>query len=108
MRYAPRVHVGAPRVYLTLPATAARRVLNAKMANERILVFDLGGGTFDLSLVDIALDGTSYPCKVLYKTGNPRLGGQDFDRTLLQHCLQVPPPLALSPATHRGLHTSSM
>lgn len=45
---------------------------------ERALVYDLGGGTFDVSVVEIAGDVT----EVLASHGNNRLGGDDFDRRL--------------------------
>ncbi len=45
---------------------------------ELVLVYDLGGGTFDVSVVEIAGDVT----EVLASHGNNRLGGDDFDRRL--------------------------
>jgi molecular chaperone DnaK len=45
---------------------------------ERVLVYDLGGGTFDVSVVEITGDVT----EVLASHGNNRLGGDDFDRRL--------------------------
>ncbi|MGA1262309.1 MAG: Hsp70 family protein [Prochlorothrix sp.] len=48
---------------------------------ERVLVYDLGGGTFDVSIVEITGEMT----EVLASHGNPRLGGDDFDRRLQLH-----------------------
>jgi molecular chaperone DnaK len=45
---------------------------------ERILVYDLGGGTFDISLIDVE-EGIT---EVLASDGNTRLGGDDFDLAL--------------------------
>lgn len=45
---------------------------------ERVLVYDLGGGTFDVSVVEI----TGAVTEVLASHGNNRLGGDDFDRLL--------------------------
>ncbi len=45
---------------------------------ERVLVYDLGGGTFDVSVVEITGEVT----EVLASHGNNRLGGDDFDRRL--------------------------
>lgn len=45
---------------------------------ERVLVYDLGGGTFDVSVVEITGEVT----EVLASHGNNRLGGDDFDRLL--------------------------
>jgi molecular chaperone DnaK len=46
----------------------------------RILVFDLGGGTFDVTVMEAAPDGTM---KVLATGGDRRLGGMDFDNLIL-------------------------
>ncbi|NJL19635.1 MAG: Hsp70 family protein [Leptolyngbyaceae cyanobacterium SM1_3_5] len=48
---------------------------------ERVLVYDLGGGTFDVSVVEITGEVT----EVLASHGNNRLGGDDFDRALQLH-----------------------
>ncbi|MBR2676563.1 MAG: molecular chaperone DnaK [Solobacterium sp.] len=50
---------------------------NAK--EQKILVYDLGGGTFDVSILDIA-DGTF---EVLSTAGDTRLGGDDFDNVII-------------------------
>lgn len=49
--------------------------------DEKILVFDLGGGTFDVSVLEIA-DGTF---EVLATSGNNHLGGDDFDNVLVDY-----------------------
>ncbi|MBR2825326.1 MAG: molecular chaperone DnaK [Solobacterium sp.] len=46
---------------------------------QKILVYDLGGGTFDVSILDIA-DGTF---EVLSTAGDTRLGGDDFDNVII-------------------------
>jgi molecular chaperone DnaK len=51
---------------------------------ERVLVYDLGGGTFDVSIVEITGDVT----EVLASHGNNRLGGDDFDRQLQAYLVQ--------------------
>ena len=48
---------------------------------ERVLVYDLGGGTFDVSVVEI----TGAVTEVLASHGNNQLGGDDFDRRLQLH-----------------------
>ncbi|XP_042297151.1 LOW QUALITY PROTEIN: heat shock 70 kDa protein-like [Sceloporus undulatus] len=56
-----------------------------KQAEKRsILVFDLGGGTFDVSVLT-AQDGVF---KVVAATGDTHLGGEDFDRRLVNHLAQ--------------------
>ena len=49
-----------------------------------ILVFDLGGGTYDLSLIEIM--GTSL--ETITTAGNQKLGGGDFDNKLMEYCLE--------------------
>ena len=48
--------------------------------NQKILVFDLGGGTFDVSILEIG-DGVF---EVLSTNGNTRLGGDDFDDRIME------------------------
>ena len=50
---------------------------------KRVLVFDLGGGTFDVSVLDIE-DGA---IEVLATRGDTHLGGQDFDQLVLNLCI---------------------
>ncbi|MBR3459974.1 MAG: molecular chaperone DnaK [Clostridia bacterium] len=52
-----------------------------KEHRQKILVYDLGGGTFDVSLLDIG-DGVF---EVLATNGNNRLGGDDFDKRLMDY-----------------------
>ncbi|WP_343343989.1 molecular chaperone DnaK [Terrisporobacter petrolearius] len=49
--------------------------------DKKILVFDLGGGTFDVSILEIG-DGTF---EVLATAGNNRLGGDDFDKVVIDY-----------------------
>ena len=52
-----------------------------KETNQKILVYDLGGGTFDVSILEIG-DGVF---QVLATAGNNRLGGDDFDQRLMDY-----------------------
>lgn len=52
-----------------------------KEANHKILVYDLGGGTFDVSILEIG-DGVF---EVLATNGNTRLGGDDFDQRIIDY-----------------------
>jgi len=54
---------------------------NANAAPVRVLVYDLGGGTFDVTLLEIA--GTQF--RALATDGDVRLGGKDFDERLVNH-----------------------
>src|SRR3954465_7101966 len=61
------------------PTAAALSYGLDKKKNEKILVFDLGGGTFDVSCLDVG-DGVF---EVLSINGNTHLGGDDFDEELI-------------------------
>ena len=52
-------------------------------AEQKIMVYDLGGGTFDVSIIDIG-DGV---IEVLATNGDTRLGGDDFDNKIIQYLL---------------------
>jgi len=61
--------------------TAAALAYGLDKENEKILVFDLGGGTFDVSVIE-AGDGVT---EVLSTSGDTHLGGDDFDRCIVDH-----------------------
>jgi len=63
------------------PTAAALAYGLDKKQNETVLVFDLGGGTFDVSVLDIG-DGV---VEVRATAGDTHLGGDDFDRRLVDH-----------------------
>ncbi|MBD1867869.1 molecular chaperone DnaK [Oculatella sp. FACHB-28] len=52
-----------------------------KKSNETVLVFDLGGGTFDVSILEVG-DGVF---EVLATSGDTHLGGDDFDKKIVDH-----------------------
>jgi len=52
-----------------------------KKEGEKIVVFDLGGGTFDVSVLEVA-DGVF---RVISTSGDTHLGGDDFDKVLIDH-----------------------
>ena len=63
------------------PTAAALAYGLDKQSNERILVFDLGGGTFDVSVLEVG-DGVF---EVLSTSGDTHLGGDDFDKVIVDH-----------------------
>ena len=67
------------------PTAAALAYGMDKEANQKIMVFDLGGGTFDVSLLEIS-DGVF---EVLATAGNNRLGGDDFDKRVIDWIAQT-------------------
>jgi molecular chaperone DnaK len=61
--------------------TAAALAYGVDKENEqKIMIYDLGGGTFDVSILEIG-DGV---CEVLATSGNNRLGGDDFDDKIIK------------------------
>ena len=65
------------------PTSAALAYGIDKEQAQKILVYDLGGGTFDVSVLDIN-DGV---IEVLATAGNNRLGGDDFDKCVCEYIL---------------------
>src|SRR5690606_27610020 len=63
------------------PTAAALAYGLDKKANETVLGFDLGGGTFDVSILDIG-EGV---VEVRATSGDGHLGGDDFDRRIVDH-----------------------
>jgi len=57
---------------------------DAQDSNEKILIFDLGGGTFDLTIFELIQKNKTIKFKVLAVDGDDRLGGEDFDQSFLQ------------------------
>ena len=63
------------------PTAAALAYGIDKEAEQKIMVYDLGGGTFDVSILDIG-DGV---IEVLATNGNTHLGGDDFDECIMKY-----------------------
>ena len=59
------------------------RIINEPEAPQKILVYDLGGGTFDVSIIEIE-DGTF---TVLATGGDTHLGGDDFDERIVEYAV---------------------
>ena len=66
------------------PTAAAMAYGMDKGGAQRIMVYDLGGGTFDVSILDINND----VIEVLATSGNNRLGGDDFDNCVVSWLLE--------------------
>ena len=62
-------------------AAALAYGLDKQDKNERVLVYDLGGGTFDVSILELG-DGVF---EVLSTSGNNHLGGDDFDKKVMDY-----------------------
>ncbi|MBE6927443.1 MAG: molecular chaperone DnaK [Ruminococcaceae bacterium] len=63
------------------PTAAALAYGIDKEDSQKIMVYDLGGGTFDVSILDIG-DGV---IEVMATNGNTRLGGDDFDNAIMDY-----------------------
>ena len=66
------------------PTAAALAYGVDKEAEQKIMVYDLGGGTFDVSILDIG-DGV---IEVLSTAGNTHLGGDDFDEAIIKYLVE--------------------
>jgi molecular chaperone DnaK len=64
------------------PTAGALAYALDKKKDEKIAVFDLGGGTFDISILDVGEDGVF---QVLSTNGDTHLGGDDFDQVLMDY-----------------------
>jgi molecular chaperone DnaK len=62
------------------PTAAALAYGAGKGKNEKIAVYDLGGGTFDISILELSEEGTF---EVLATNGDTHLGGDDFDKKIV-------------------------
>ena len=63
------------------PTAAALAYGVDKEADQKVMVYDLGGGTFDVSIIEMG-DGVQ---EVLATAGNNRLGGDDFDQRVMDY-----------------------
>ena len=66
------------------PTAAALAYGVDKETDQKIMVYDLGGGTFDVSIIEMG-DGVQ---EVLATAGNNRLGGDDFDQRLINYFVE--------------------
>ncbi len=65
------------------PTAAALAYGVDKESDQKVMVYDLGGGTFDVSIIEMG-DGVQ---EVLATAGNNRLGGDDFDKRIMDYIL---------------------
>ncbi len=63
------------------PTAAALAYGLDKDVDQKVMIYDLGGGTFDVSILDISEDGVF---EVLASAGDARLGGDDFDQKVMK------------------------
>ncbi len=66
-------------------AAALAYGMDKKPGNTKIAVYDLGGGTFDISIIEIADVDGEHQFEVLSTNGDTFLGGEDFDKRVIDH-----------------------
>jgi molecular chaperone DnaK len=62
--------------------------LDKQEGDRKIAVYDLGGGTFDISIIDIAEIEGEHQFEVLSTNGDTFLGGEDFDMRVIEHLVE--------------------
>jgi len=66
-------------------AAALAYGMDKKRGDSKIAVYDLGGGTFDVSIIEIAEVEGEHQFEVLSTNGDTFLGGEDFDKRVIDH-----------------------
>ncbi|MBA1146413.1 molecular chaperone DnaK [Ectothiorhodospiraceae bacterium WFHF3C12] len=69
-------------------AAALAYGLDKKGGDRKVAVYDLGGGTFDISIIEIAEVEGEHQFEVLATNGDTFLGGEDFDRAIIQYLIE--------------------
>ncbi len=69
-------------------AAALAYGMDKKRGDQKLAVFDLGGGTFDISIIEIAEIDGEHQFEVLSTNGDTFLGGEDFDMRIIDHLVE--------------------
>ncbi|MGD8265676.1 MAG: molecular chaperone DnaK, partial [Chromatiales bacterium] len=69
-------------------AAALAYGMDKKGGDRKIVVYDLGGGTFDVSIIEIAEIDGEHQFEVLSTNGDTFLGGEDFDMRIIDHLVK--------------------
>ena len=70
-------------------AAALAYGMDKKHGDRKIAVYDLGGGTFDISIIEIAEVDGEHQFEVLATNGDTFLGGEDFDKRVIDYLVEV-------------------
>ena len=70
-------------------AAALAYGMDKKTGDRKIAVYDLGGGTFDISIIEIAEVDGEHQFEVLATNGDTFLGGEDFDKRVIDYLVEV-------------------
>lgn len=71
------------------PTAAALAYGLEKQKNEKVAVFDLGGGTFDITILELATTDGESSFEVIATNGDTHLGGDDFDQRVMKELLDT-------------------
>ena len=63
--------------------------MDKKEGDRKIAVYDLGGGTFDVSIIEISSVDGEHQFEVLSTNGDTFLGGEDFDNRIIEHLAEI-------------------
>ena len=63
--------------------------MDKKEGDRKIAVYDLGGGTFDVSIIEISNVDGEHQFEVLSTNGDTFLGGEDFDNRIIEHLAEI-------------------
>jgi molecular chaperone DnaK len=63
--------------------------MDKQRGDQKIAVYDLGGGTFDISIIEIAEIEGEHQFEVLSTNGDTFLGGEDFDKRIIDHLVEI-------------------
>ena len=69
-------------------AAALAYGMDKKRGDSKVVVYDLGGGTFDVSVIEIADIEGEHQFEVLSTNGDTFLGGEDFDQRIIEHLVE--------------------
>jgi molecular chaperone DnaK len=70
-------------------AAALAYGMDKKRGDQTLAVYDLGGGTFDISIIEIAEIDGEHQFEVLSTNGDTFLGGEDFDMRIIDHLVET-------------------
>ncbi len=63
--------------------------MDKQRGDQKIAVYDLGGGTFDISIIEIAEIEGEHQFEVLSTNGDTFLGGEEFDKRIIDHLVEI-------------------
>jgi len=66
-------------------AAIAYGVSKEATSSQKVFVFDLGGGTFDVTILDVIVNGNSKEINIINTDGDHRLGGKDWDDKIIEY-----------------------